>query len=113
MDHLLAIGLDMVWRVEGAVALLLFVISVELIWPRQSYSVQARLKGAAFYLVGAAAAALIFDLLGDLWVATGVRPIAQLRFGEWFGWAGPFGVPIAAILAMLMQDFFGYWYRTW
>jgi sterol desaturase/sphingolipid hydroxylase (fatty acid hydroxylase superfamily) len=78
------------------------------VWRLQSQIQTARV---GFHLTATTAGASTSWLLKGLWTSLGFRPLFAVPVDRWFHWAGPIGILIAAFIALLVTDFFGYWYH--
>ena len=100
--------------VSGALSTLPFLclaIALELAFPRTRYTMRDRLPGIAIILT-----MIVFHVTTILWLSgwwrqIGFAPLASIPVDLLFGWAGSFAVVPATITALLVLDFFGYWYH--
>lgn len=112
MDELIRYGLHAWARIWTVSVVLILVVGIELIVPtRKRYPVMARLRGGSFVLIGAFTMAVAIDPLQQLWAALGLSPLLELHFDRWFAWAGPLAAILAGLLALVVADFFGYWFH--
>jgi sterol desaturase/sphingolipid hydroxylase (fatty acid hydroxylase superfamily) len=98
-------------RWAGSLPFLLILVGVEMAIPLQTYSLRSRLRGAVFWTIWLAVAALTFEGLIALWGLLGLKPVATLDLGRAFAFAGEAGVWLAAGAALMIGDFLGYWYH--
>ena len=111
MDTLSEIGSAVRFGLIGTITFLCIAIMIEMAIPRERYSLQARLNGIRFWLLRAVLAGVIIIPLNRMWDIYGLSPFLIIRFDTLFSWAGPFAFLIGALSAMLLVDFFGYWFH--
>jgi len=98
-------------RIFGTMPFLAILVAWELAIPRQSFSVRSRAKGLGFWVVMLATAAICYTSFGTAWAMLGLKPLLQLQFDRWFSWAGLAAMPVATVAAVLIGDFFSYWFH--
>jgi len=91
--------------------LLALIVTLEVRSGCGDYSLKSRLRGVGFHLTATATGGATAWLLKRLWSAYGVPSLFVVPVERWFHWAGPVGIGISAVVALLVTDFFGYWYH--
>jgi sterol desaturase/sphingolipid hydroxylase (fatty acid hydroxylase superfamily) len=111
MELGLVIIRDAASRVVGTAPFLFILVAWELAMPLKRYPLRARLKGLQFWIVTVTSASVCLTLFPLAWQALGLRPFFALKFDQWFAWAGPLDMTLAAIAALFVGDFFSYWFH--
>lgn len=91
-----------------ALTFLAFAVAVELAFPRTRYTMRQRLRGLSFIVAMTAAHGIIAILLSGVWRSTGLMPA---KVPVELAWAWPFEIVLGTLVALLVLDFFGYWYH--
>jgi len=100
-------------EVGGAsIAMVLLATAIELLAPRTRYTWRERARGLCFFLIfGIVIGIPLHRVWLALWEVLGVKPVIDLYLDRVFGWAG-WGAPALEIIAaVLISDFFLYWYH--
>ena len=85
---------------------------LELLLPRRTrLPLARRAKGAMFWVLYAVLGVVILTLMDRLWTPLGVRPLVHAQLQAALGWTGPLAPWIAALAAIVVTDFFGYWFH--
>ncbi|MGE5565585.1 MAG: sterol desaturase family protein [Parcubacteria group bacterium] len=96
----------------GLIATLLaLIVALEVRTRCGDYSLKSRLRGVAIHLTATMAGAVTAWFLKGVWQSVGRPPLFTVPLGHWLHWAGPFGILLSAFIALLVTDFFGYWYH--
>ena len=94
--------------IVGAFSLSLLT-ALELMLPRRPQSLRDRLTGLAIWACYVPFSIAVYKAFGHLWAALGIRPLIHLPLS--FDWAGVAAVVLAPVAAVLVYDFFFYWFH--
>ncbi len=121
MEYLTLAGkgmLDYGWRILY-VSMILF--ALELVFGWNKYSMKSRLRGALLWAVYIVITVAFLTGFNALWNKLGVQPLVVISLGEYFASENKvltvLGWLVTPILAVLVSDFFYYWFHraqhTW
>ncbi|WP_294322460.1 sterol desaturase family protein [uncultured Sphingomonas sp.] len=81
--------------------------AIELLAPRERYSLRGRLPGLLFWAIWLAISGVAYAGFRALWSAFGIPPLVTLPTGA--GWQTPVTWIVAPIAGAMIYDFFFYW----
>jgi sterol desaturase/sphingolipid hydroxylase (fatty acid hydroxylase superfamily) len=87
-------------------------ISVEMVAPKTTYPLTARVRGVLFFVVFMMTiGGTIHYFSLKMWALVGAKPLVVLYLDKAFGWAGWAAPALEIAAAVLVLDLFGYWYH--
>lgn len=103
---------DMAHVAGASLAVVVLATAIEFIAPRTRYTLRDRGRGLSYLLIfGIMIGIPLHQVWLALWEGLGAKPAIDLYLDRIFGWAG-WGEPALEIVAaVLISDFFLYWYH--